>query len=412
MRLFEKKKYRFMEFWLLALLLLSVELFGLVPFMSILPPNACFGFSLFILFILFTFYIRIPIWDIPKCSKPLLLFLATVVLSYIPAHLYFGQPYFQSFLTNRHMLLILSFPVLYCVRPTLKELRRAFYMFSIIYLLATLTVTFWDPHLIILPDGVPFKAEDDFVHTLPGIRLASMAFILSVNEFRKKVSISSSFWMVFHLLLLYLVQNRTSLLAAVLILIIGIRMATSARVRLGALGFGIVLGLFLFVYTASQWEILVEETIEQLLDPEYNRNKAFVYVFSHRELIRHLLGDSLISTNVHPLMLRLQEDGVFFSDIGLIGFWNQYGIVGTLTILVTVIKGLSKNRSFLVRGIALYFLVGIATLSYFAIFESLFVLSLYWYLYFILREQPSFDTLPPRKIYSYTGRRYRSISAS
>ena len=381
MKLFEKKKYRFMELWLLALLLMAAEMFGLVPFMSVLPPNACFGFSLFILFILFTFYIRIPIWDIPKCSKPLLLFLATVVLSYIPAHIYFGQSYFQSFLTNRHMLLILSFPVMYCVRPTLKELRRAFYMFSIIYLITTLVVTFWDPNLIILPDGVPFKQETDFVHTLPGIRLASIAFILSVNEFRKKVTVSSSFWVVFHLALLYL-------------------------------GFGIVLGMLLLVYTAAQWEILVEETIEQLLDPEYNRNKAFTYVFSHRDWIRHLLGDSLISTNVHPLMLRLQEDGVFFSDIGLIGFWNQYGVLGTLTILVTIFKGLSKNRPFLVRGVALYFLVGIATLSYFAIFESLFVLSLYWYLYFILREQPSFDTLPPRKIYSYTGRRFRSISAS
>ena len=412
MKLFEKKKYRFMELWLLALLLMAAEMFGLVPFMSVLPPNACFGFSLFILFILFTFYIRIPIWDIPKCAKPLLLFLATVVLSYIPAQIYFGQSYFQSFLTNRHMLLILSFPVMYCVRPTLKELRRAFYMFSIIYLITTLVVTFWDPNLIILPDGVPFKQETDFVHTLPGIRLTSIAFILSVNEFRKKVTVSSSFWVVFHLALLYLVQNRTSLVAAILILILGIRMATSARVRLGALGFGIVLGMLLIVYTAAQWEILVEETIEQLLDPEYNRNKAFTYVFSHRDWIRHLLGDSLISTNVHPLMLRLQEDGVFFSDIGLIGFWNQYGVLGTLTILVTIFKGLSKNRPFLVRGVALYFLVGIATLSYFAIFESLFVLSLYWYLYFILREQPSFDTLPPRKIYSYTGRRFRSISAS
>lgn len=412
MQLYVKKKYRFMELWLFALLMFSVEMFGLIPFQSILPPNACFGYSLFILFILFTFYIRIPIWDIPKCSKPLLLFMLSVVLSYIPAHLYFDQPYFQSFLTNRHMFLILTFPVLYCVRPTLRELRRAFYMFTIVYLIVTLMVTFMDPTLVPVREGVPFMQEDDFVHTLPGIRLASISLIISVNDFRKKVTLSSSAWLVFHVLVLYLMQNRTSLLALIFIIILGIRMTENARIRLAATAVGVVLGVLLVIYTTSQWEILLQETIEQLLDPEYNRNKAFTYMFSHRELIRHLLGDSLISYNSSPLMKNLQEEGIFFSDVGIFGFWNQYGLIASLTILVTIIKGLFKNRPFLVRAVALYFLVGIATLSYFAIFESLFALSMYWYLYFIMREHPEFDTRLPRYVFSYTGQRFRTIAAS
>ena len=163
--------------------------------------------------------------------------------------------------------------------------------------------------------------------------------------------------------------------------------STRKILLIGAVG---VVLLLMFLYTAGQWGHLYQETIEQILNPEYNRNKAYIYMFSHREWLRYLLGDGFISANVNPFIPLLQENGIFFSDVGLVGMWYQFGIIPVLTILVMCVKAFTRHKSFLVKACAIYVLVGIPTMSYFAIAESLLWLSVYLYVYYS-DGSPSFD---------------------
>jgi hypothetical protein len=163
------------------------------------------------------------------------------------------------------------------------------------------------------------------------------------------------------------------------------------------------------VYTAGQWNNLYQETINQLSNPDYNRNKSFMYMIAPRDWLRYILGDGFISANVNPILHVLQDSGVYHSDVGLLGFWHQYGVIPTLTVLILTIKGLFAKQSFLVRAAALYVIVGAITLSYFALSETLLWLSVYMYLYYSA-DLPRFQEriVVRRRI---PGLRYRSISS-
>lgn len=414
MALFKKEKHRLMGLWLFILLILSVEVFNLEAVSVFLGPNSCFGYSLGMLFLLFTFCITIPIWDLRKCMWPVIWIMLGTVLSYIPANLYYGQLYTRSFLTNRHMFMIWMVPVLYAVRPTLRELRQAFYAFSIVYLVLAVMVTFIDPYLIPHNDMEPFIEEGDFIHILPGIRLLVFALILAMNECRKQLSIRHLLWAFFLFGVVFIVQNRTSLLASIIIIYMGIRRSTHPKSRVVGTVIGLILAVLLVIYTATQWDYLIQQTIEELSDPEYNRNKAYNYMFAERDLVRYILGDGFISSYAHPLMPQLQEKGIFFSDVGMFGFWNQYGVVPTLALMILFIKGLAPRRGYVVNALSVFFLIGIPSLSYFGMYATLVPLSIYIYLYFVMTENPEYDAVPYTTRFDVHGKqiKIRSIAAT
>lgn len=412
-RRYLKKGHRLMGLWLFILLLLSVEVFNLNAISGFLNPNACFGFSLGILFLLFTFFIRIPVWDIGKSMWPVIWIMIGTALTFIPAYYYYGQDFSRSFLTNRHMFMIWMVPVLYSIRPTLREIRQAFYAFTILYFVLSLVVTFVDPYLIPHSEVEPFVEEGDFVHILPGIRLLVIALILALNECRKHLTTKNLVMAVFIFGVIFMVQNRTALLTALIVIFLAIRRTGNARARLIGIAFGILLGVILVVYTATQWDLLIQRTIEELSDPEYNRNKAYAYMFAERNLTRYILGDGFISTYSNPLMTQLQESGIFFSDVGMIGFWNQYGLIPTIALLVFFFKGLAAKRGYVVNSLSIFFIIGIPSLSYFGMYATLVPLSIAFYLYFVMYENPHFDARPRRIRYDIHAKKgvHRSISS-
>lgn len=401
-----------MGLWLFILLVLSVEVFNLNAVSEILNPNACFGWSLGILFLLFTFFIRIPVWDIRKCMWPVIWIMVGTALTYIPAFYYYGQDFSRSFLTNRHMLMIWMVPILYAVRPTLREIRQAFYAFTVLFFFLSIMVTFVDQYMIPHSETEPFIEEGDYVHILPGIRLLVIALILAMNECRKNFSLGNLLWVIFIFGVIFMVQNRTSLLASVIIIFLGIRRADNAKGRLVGTVIGIFLAVLLVFYTATQWDYLIQQTIEELSDPEYNRNKAYTYMFAERDLVRYILGDGFISTYSHPLMTRLQERGIYFSDVGMIGFWNQYGVITTVALLILFIKGLARKRGYVVNALSIFFLIGIPSLSYFGMYATLVPLSIAIYLYFVMSENPDFDAKPYKTRFNVHGKKvvYRSLT--
>ena len=406
-----KKHRSYIEIWLLLLLLFSVNFFDLVPITRIIGPNGPFAFYLISLFLMFTFNRRAWIRDSLDWLVPMWWMLGGVVLSFIPSLLYYGQSFVQSFFTNRRMLEIIAFPILIALRPSEKEIRWALCAFSILYLITALLVSFVAPELVPPPsDSSSFIEEGDFIYVIPGVRHVSLAFIFTLFRVLKESNAKTIAWLLFEFGMLFLIQNRTSLIAAIVIISFSVyRMKMGPRKLLIITVFAITF-VFMALSSFGQWSHLYQMTVSQLSDPDYNRNKAYVYMFSSRYPIQYLFGSGFISANVNPIIHVLQDSGIFHSDVGLIGLWHQYGVIPTLVILVVMIKGLSKKKSFLVNACAIYILVGIPTLSFFAFGETLLWLSFYL---FILNSDssPTFVDIPVRKrMVGWGGYRYRSIS--
>jgi hypothetical protein len=387
-----------------------VNFFDLLPITRFIGPNGPFAFYLISLFLVFTFHRRAWIRDSLHWLAPFWWFLFGIVLSYIPALLYYGQSFTQSFFTNRRIFEFTAFPILIALRPTERELRTALYAFSVVYLFFTLFVTLFAQSWVFLAPEASFIEEGDFVHILSGIRHVSLAFIFAFHRMIRDSTRKNVAWALFLFAILFLVQNRTSLLAVIaLVGYVIMTMKMSAR-KLIIMAVIAVTVLLVAVYTSGQWGQLYQMTVSQVLNPEYNRNKALVYMFGSRNLLRYLLGEGFVSTSVNPIITTLQESGIYHSDVGFVGMWHMYGIIPLLVVLVMTIKGFSSRKSYAVKGAAIYLLTGALTLSFIAFGETLLWFSIYLYMYYVDGDPAYVDNRVTKRRFSWTTWRYRSIS--
>ena len=149
----------------------------------------------------------------------------------------------------------------------------------------------------------------------------------------------------------------------------------------------------------------------QLSDPDYNRVKSFDYFVSGvNGWASYLWGNGFISGHVSSVVEQLQLEGIFHSDLGLLGFWHQFGIIPPLTVLVYVIRGLSRNHSYVVRANALYILMGALTISYFLTPRYSLWLCLYFYLFYSDTGYYAAKKEEKKRQVKQLLRRYRSLT--
>lgn len=380
-----KKKFRIHVIVSLVLMMLvSSHFFWLLPLRFFFEGDAYFFSYLILLAVIFIrnmgFEIR---YGIAKSMKPLMWMLIGVLISFIPAYRYYGQHLYYSIIVYRPFFGYAALPVLLSIQPTHLEIKRALYAFSIIYMVVMAYVSFIDPTLILFDDTREFIEQGDFVHMLEGCQFLPIAFIFSLNDLRsKKITVRNVLISIGLFGLLFILQNRTIILASVFLAVQAALSNKSARKRLTTevlIGMIVVAGVvFMYTYIDS----LVMQTLDELSNPEYNRIKAFNYFLSGENgKMSYLWGNGFISGNVNNIMEMLRKEGIFHSDLGLIGFWHQFGILAAGVILTQVLKGLSGKRSYLVRANALYILVGSMTISYFLQFGFSLWLCFFMYLF-------------------------------
>lgn len=369
---------------ILLILLFATRFFDLNPMAWLFRDEGQF-FSYILLLIVI--YIRNMGFSVRYSSlskmRPVWLMLAGVLISFIPAYRYYGQHLYYSFIVYRHFLGYFALFVLLSIKPSHRELKRGLNAFTFLYLFFTLFVTFVNPRLVTMEDNKMFMGEGDLVHMLPGVEYVVLAFIYAVDDFRRRVKFSWPHlaFAGFVFLVVFLVQNRTTLLATMAIVILAVFSNRSARKRLTA---EVIMSVFaiLLVLLASGYILgLVEETVTQLSDPDYNRVKAFTYFTSAENGFMSIFwGNGFISGLVHPIVSQLNQEGIYYSDMGMLGFWYQFGLFPVIVILGYVLKGLSAKHSFVVRANALFILVGIFSISYFLRFQYSIWLCIFLYL--------------------------------
>ena len=123
-----------------------------------------------------------------------------------------------------------------------------------------------------------------------------------------------------------------------------------------------------------------------------------------------LLGNGFISGKVNPIMENLRLDGIYHSDLGLIGFWHQFGLIPVIVIVTLCVKSISSLHEFTVRANGLHILLCSLTISYFHDFGLSLWLCLFMFLYetdteYVIAKRHQ-DEIRIQKIM----KRYRSLS--
>ena len=399
---------------ILLMLLVAVRFFDLKPFGWLFDGEGGFFVYLVLLIVIYIrnmgFKVR---YEAAVEMTPVWWILIGVLISFIPAYRYYGQHLYYSVIVYRPFFGYFALFVLLSVNPTRRELKRALYAFSVIYLVVTLHVTFVNQDLVELQDNVDFIQKGDFVHMLSGIEYVVLAFIFALDDLLKQRRTSWPYlvWSLFIFVIVFLPQNRTTIMASFVIVLVATLSSRSASRRLVS---EVVMSFFAFavlVVAGGYIMGLVTETFQQLSDPEYNRVKAFTYFTSvPNGWMSIFWGNGFISGYVHPIMSQLMQDGIYYADMGLLGFWFLFGIIPVGAILCYVIRGLSRKHSFLVRANAWFILVGCLTISFFLRFNYSLWLCIFLYLSANDTEYKMSVALNRKKIEKKALRRFRSFA--
>ena len=365
--------------FVLFLLLFSVNFWYMKPFGKYLDGNLGLFFS-------FAFIIFGGIYYYLKGHKPLLLvkegyclpllwILAAVLLSFLPAYKNYGQGLLTSILASKSMILYLAVPALFISRPSFKDIEWALYVFSVLYLFVTIVDSYFGLPIIEKIEGNNYVStrdyvfEGDFVHTLEGIHYVGMAFIFSL--YRLKNHFSSVFIVIVFFLLgeIFLVQNRSTLFPCLVFLLYSLCTIRHRKYKVIIRTSVLLMTVLFVILTFQHWLDLLEETVSELGNEGYNRNLAMVYFLGEAcpGRLEYFIGNGFLSAKSTPVMQEMMELGVFNSDVGFVGFWNQYGLIPVFVfgfIIVRII--MSRRFSFITKCNAWFIVACSLTTAYFA----------------------------------------------
>ena len=407
-----RSSYSWLSGELFLLLVVYVHFFDLVPLLPLSDGNISLLEAFLLLLIMYLKYVGFRSSPSKlRFRSPVFWIYMGVFVSFIPSYLYYNQHFIDSVIVNRWFFCFMLFPALMATRPTWAELRNTFYAFFVFWILLSFIVTFFFRSWVSVPDGMDFLGAGDLLHVVPGARLVMVAFIFAIDQWMRQRTLQRFAWMFFVFVGLFLLQGRTLLVAAVIIILVAVVPRNSRGARmLSPIPMVLLLVFFLFL-SANRILIMWNETVSQVNDLDYNRIKALVYMLSGQNgPMSYLWGNGFISGNVNSIVSDLQAEGIYYSDVGLVGFWYQYGLIPLFVTLYYVIKGLPRHCSFIVRANAIFILVGALTLSYFGMMECMLWLSVYFYLYFTDEQRLEAERLKAEQKALNVMKKYRSIA--
>ena len=378
--------------YVLILLLIGVGFWNVKPIGGFLSQDVCL--LLFIIWFFYGYNSYRPKNYRLLCNvgynKPIILIAVAVFVSFIPAYWFYGQPFLQSIVVNRQLISYLGLPLLLIVRPSFDELKKSLYCFAFLFTLVTMADSILGIDIVDramqsynYDSQRDYIADGEFVHILRGFQFIPLAFIFSLDDLRTSVRMKELLLSTFLLSIIYIVQNRSTLFPCALLYVFTIIHAKGGK-------FGVLMktGILVFIvimitYTAVQWKSLFIETQTQILDEDSNRTKAYIFFLTaySPHWICNIIGNGLISIHSSTIMQSLMAMGIYNSDVGLVGFWNHYGLLPVVVILSLVIKAFNRNMSYVVKCNAFLLLVCSFTIGYFVNIQYILWLCLFIYMY-------------------------------
>lgn len=315
-----------------------------------------------------------------------------IFLSMVPAYLNYGQTLSQSLITYRRCLLLVQIPVLFKIAPTKEEIVKAVMIyFGFVWVIYFMQQA--NPLIINIDEEslerILRTGEKPMVIGWLFVIIALFYYLDRIkDQFKIKLLLVVFMFFIFALL----EQNRSILFS--ITAIIGWTMLKVKNNKFLVILTFVILALGVAYYTADTWLSLFEETAEQIDNKEYNRNKAIQYFLfkASPDIWCYIFGNGFLSAHATSHMIDMMELGVYNSDVGFVGYWNQYGVLPIIVFLLLLVPAvIGKKNSHFIRCWAIQILICSVTISYWEP-SSLLYIGLFYYLYYVELEKQEEQT--------------------
>ena len=315
-----------------------------------------------------------------------------ILLSMIPAYLFYGQPITQSLVTYRTQYLIFTIPALFVISPRLEEIVKSLFLFSFLLLGANLLVKFNHSLFVINETKIEHLSKIGELNVLSrvgGIEYITIPFFYFLQQVKEKFTTKSMVKVLFLLFVMFIVENRSTLFPAILFTLYTFVFIKSKYKPIIWIAISII-GIFFVMHNLDVFTSLIEQTTEELGDQDYNRNKAwnyFIYMYSPHWLC-YILGNGFLSAHYSPIMQLLMEEGIYNSDVGFIGYWNQFGIIPIIAIFIMYISVLKSKNSYpyQMKLIVICSIMCGLTTIYYGQDVKILHLALFYYLFYYFKK--------------------------
>lgn len=315
-----------------------------------------------------------------------------ILLSMIPAYIFYGQPITQSLLTYRTQYLIFTIPALFVISPRFEDIIKSLFIFSVFLLGANLLVKLNHSLFAISEikiDYLSITGEMSSLTRVAGIEYITIPLFYYLQQIKDKFNTKLFFRILFLLFVIFIVENRSTLFPSILFTLYTFVFIKS-KYKPIIWAVISVIGISFIINNLDVFTSLIEQTTEELGDQDYNRNKAwnyFLYMFSPHWLC-YILGNGYLSAHYSATMLLLMEEGIYNSDVGFIGYWNQFGIIPVIAIFIMYISVLKNNNKFpfFMKLIVVYSIICGLTTIYYGQDVKIMHLALFYYLFYYFKK--------------------------
>ena len=217
-----------------------------------------------------------------------------------------------------------------------------------------------------------------------GVSLLIIPLYYYLQKLRINFNTKLLFKVIFIFVVIYIAENRSTLFPATILTLYSFTKIKSRYKTIILTVLAIVVAIAA-VQTMETWESLILETEDNINDEDGNRNKALLYftTIGQHSWMTFLFGNGIISVHTSNLMAMLMENGIHYSDLGLVGYWYNFGIIPIIAMMVMFIKIFKSSiQSYSIKLMTIHILICSMTTSYFFAIGHLMLFMIVYYIYY------------------------------
>lgn len=319
--------------------------------------------------------------------KYLLWIVVGILVSTIPTMIYYNQNIITTLMVYRSQIVLLAIPVLFRISPSIEEISKALFWFAIAMFIANILITANTGLFVLSEEAImryELDPENNRLRAIRGISLLIIPLYYYLQKLKVNFNTKLLLKIIFIFVVIYIAENRSTLFPATILTLYSFTKIKSKYkpVILTVLAIVIVIAA---VQTVETWESLILETEENINDEDANRNKALLYftTIGQPSWITCLFGNGIISAHTSNYTTMLKENGIFYSDVGLVGYWYNFGILPIIAFFVLFINILkSKIQTYSIKLMTIHILICSLTTSYFFQIGHLMLFMSVYYIYY------------------------------
>lgn len=303
-----------------------------------------------------------------------------IFLSMISAKAYYHQSIFQSLIAYRTQYLMVTPLFLAKMNFSQKDFIKSLYLYSWIYIMFYI-IRAVIPGLFIFSEN--YDPSEGAV--LIGYILLTVPLYYSLQKLTLHFTFRNSLYILLLIAIIFLQENRSTLFP-VLILSGLFLLKIKSRFKIPLLIFSALIISIIILQVWDTIQDLIDQTQFELNNPNYNRNKAFSYFIEEfsPNLWCTIFGNGFLSFHSTPIMQLLMYQGIYNSDLGFVGYWNQFGIIPIFVFIGLYLTAIfTKRIPLYLKAISIQTLVCGLTISYFGSPNHMIFFFIFYYLFFI-----------------------------